>query len=161
LSKLSADGSAGVVMANGSMSTNSGGEGDIRAKVVEADLVSCMVAMPTQLFRSTGIPVCLWFFANDKTAGVHGAVGRTGEGLLRAASDLGYRVDRAGRAGSEEDTAKSADTVRAWRGTESGGARDLTYEDVPGFCKSATLAGSKAAEYGVTPDRYVGAPEIE
>ncbi len=72
LSKLAPGGTAGVVMANGSMSTNSGGEGDIRAQIVEADLVSCMVALPTQLFRSTGIPVCVWFFATDKTAGREG-----------------------------------------------------------------------------------------
>ena len=77
ISKLAPGGSAGVVMANGSMSSNSGGEGDIRAQLVEADLVSCMVALPTQLFRSTGIPVCMWFFAKDKTAGEQGSIDRT------------------------------------------------------------------------------------
>ncbi|HEX5495186.1 MAG TPA: class I SAM-dependent DNA methyltransferase, partial [Mycobacteriales bacterium] len=82
LSKLAPGGSAGVVMANGSMSTNSGGEGQIRAQIIEADLVSCMVALPTQLFRSTGIPVCLWFFAKDKTKGEHGSVDRSGQVLF-------------------------------------------------------------------------------
>src|SRR5699024_2193345 len=76
LSKLAPGGQAGVVMANGSMSSNSGGEGEIRARIVEADMVSCMVALPTQLFRSTGIPVCLWFFAKDKSAGSKGATDR-------------------------------------------------------------------------------------
>ncbi len=78
LSKLAPGGKAGVVMANGSMSSNSNGEGDIRAQIVEADLVSCMVALPTQLFRSTGIPVCLWFFAKDKTKGKQGSIDRSG-----------------------------------------------------------------------------------
>jgi hypothetical protein len=107
LSKLTADGRAGVVMANGSMSTNSGGEGEIRARIVEADLVSCMVALPTQLFRSTGIPVCLWFFAKDKGIGAQGGStdrpgalhrrartrlhGRPGGALARA---RGHREDR-------------------------------------------------------------------
>ena len=101
LSKLAPGGRAGVVMANGSMSSNSNGEGDIRAQIVEADLVSCMVALPTQLFRSTGIPVCLWFFAKDKTAGKHGAVDRTGQVLFIDARELGYMVDRAERALSQ------------------------------------------------------------
>ncbi len=120
LSKLAPGGTAGVVMANGSMSTNSGGEGEIRAQIVEADLVSCMVALPTQLFRSTGIPVCVWFFANDKTAGAKGATDRTGQVLFIDARDLGYMVDRAERALSDEDIAKIADTFHAWRGTRVG-----------------------------------------
>ena len=106
-------------MANGSMSSNSGGEGDIRAQIVEADLVSCMVALPTQLFRSTGIPVCLWFFAKDKTAGKQGSVDRTGQVLFIDARNLGYMVDRAERALSDEDIAEIANTFHAWRGTAS------------------------------------------
>ena len=119
LSKLAPGGSAGVVMANGSMSSNSSGEGEIRAQIVEADLVSCMVALPTQLFRTTGIPVCLWFFAKDKTEGKHGSVDRSGQVLFIDARELGYMVDRAERASTTEDISKIADTFHAWRGTQS------------------------------------------
>lgn len=155
LYKLAPNGSAGVVMANGSMSSNSNGEGDIRARIVEADLVSCMVAMPTQLFRSTGIPVCVWFFAKDKKAGRGGAVDRTGEVLFIDARELGYMVDRAERALSDEDIAKIADTYHAWRGTKSAAAGGLMYGDVQGFCKSATLEEIKAASYALAPGRFV------
>jgi type I restriction enzyme M protein len=161
ISKLAPGGSAGVVMANGSMSSNSGGEGEIRAQLVEADLVSCMVALPTQLFRSTGIPVCTWFFAKDKTAGKNGSVDRTGQVLFIDARNLGYMVDRAERALSDEDIAKIADTYHAWRGTASAVASGLTYDDEAGFCYSATLAEVKAADYALTPGRYVGAADIE
>jgi type I restriction enzyme M protein len=153
LSKLAPGGQAGVVMANGSMSSNSGGEGHIRAEIVEADLVSCMVALPTQLFRSTGIPVCVWFFAKDKGA-------RAGEVLFIDARNLGHMVDRAERALSDEDISKIAGTFHAWRGVESDAAPD-GYADVPGFSYSATLAEIKAADYALTPGRYVGAAEVE
>ena len=106
-------------MANGSMSTNSGGEGAIRAQLVDADLVSCMVALPTQLFRSTGIPVCLWFFAKDKSAGKRGSVDRTGQVLFIDARNLGFMVDRAERSLSDEDIAQIANTFHAWRGSAS------------------------------------------
>ncbi|MGK3950948.1 type I restriction-modification system subunit M [Microbacterium sp. I2] len=152
LSKLAPGGQAGVVMANGSMSSNSGGEGQIRAEIVEADLVSCMVALPTQLFRSTGIPVCVWFFAKDKGA-------RAGEVLFIDARNLGHMVDRAERQLSDDDIAKIAGTFHAWRGIESDAAPD-EYADVPGFCYSATLAEIKAADYALTPGRYVGAAEV-
>ncbi len=158
ISKLAPGGSAGVVMANGSMSSNSGGEGDIRAQLVEADLVSCMVALPTQLFRSTGIPVCVWFFAKDKSSG---AVDRSGQVLFIDARNLGYMVDRAERALSDEDIAKIAGTYHSWRGSPSAIAAGLEYDDEPGFCKSASLAEIKAADYALTPGRYVGAAEVE
>lgn len=161
LSKLAPGGSAGVVMANGSMSSNSGGEGDIRAQLVEADLVSCMVALPTQLFRSTGIPVSTWFFAKDKSAGARGSVDRTGQVLFIDARNLGYMVDRAERALSDEDIAKIANTYHAWRGTASAVESGLAYDDEPGFCYSATLAEIKSADYALTPGRYVGAAEVE
>jgi type I restriction enzyme M protein len=156
ISKLAPGGSAGVVMANGSMSSNSGGEGDIRAQLVEADLVSCMVALPTQLFRSTGIPVCTWFFAKDKTAGAGGSIDRTGQVLFIDARNLGHMVDRAERAFSDDDIAKIANTFRAWRGTKSATDAGLTYEDEAGFSYSATLAEVKAADYALTPGRFVG-----
>ncbi|WP_220471855.1 type I restriction-modification system subunit M [Tomitella gaofuii] len=159
ISKLAARGSAGVVMANGSMSSNSGGEGHIRAQLVEADLVSAMVALPTQLFRSTGIPVCVWFFAKDKAKGPKGSVDRQGQVLFIDARNLGYMVDRAERALSDDDIAKIAGTFHAWRGRESAGG--AVYEDEPGFCYSATLAEIKESDYALTPGRYVGAPPIE
>lgn len=159
ISKLAPGGSAGVVMANGSMSSNSGGEGKIRAELVEADLVSCMVALPTQLFRSTGIPVCVWFFAKDKTAGKQGSIDRTNQVLFIDARNLGDMIDRAERALSDEDITKIADTFRAWRGTLS--AEGKTYEDEAGFCYSATLEEIRDADYALTPGRYVGAADVE
>jgi len=159
ISKLAPGGAAGVVMANGSMSSNSGGEGDIRAQLVEADLVSCMVALPTQLFRSTGIPVCLWFFAKDKSKGRKSSVDRTGQVLFIDARNLGYMVDRAERSLAPEDIAAIAGRFHAWRGTAS--AAGVAYEDEPGFCYSATLAEIKAADYALTPGRYVGAADAE
>ncbi|WP_375406159.1 type I restriction-modification system subunit M [uncultured Amnibacterium sp.] len=151
LSKLAPGGQAGVVMANGSMSSNSGGEGQIRAEIVEADLVSCMVALPTQLFRSTGIPVCVWFFAKNKGE-------RNGQVLFIDARDLGHMVDRAERAFSDDDIAKIAGTFHAWRGIGSDTTLDQ-YTDVPGFAYSATLAEIKAAHYSLAPARFVGAAE--
>lgn len=152
LSKLAPGGQAGVVMANGSMSSNSGGEGQIRAEIIEADLVSCVVVLPTQLFRSTGIPVCVWFFAKEKGK-------RAGEVLFIDARDLGHMVDRAERALSDDDISKIAGTFHAWRGAESDRTSE-TYSDVPGFAYSATLAEVKAADYALTPGRYVGAADL-
>ena len=161
LSKLRPGGTAGVVMANGSMTSNSGGEGAIRAQIVEADLVACMVALPTQLFRATGIPVCLWFLTKGKTVGRRGSVDRTGQVLFVDARGLGHMVDRAERAFSDDDIVTIANTFHAWRGTESAREAGLEYADQPGFCYSATLAEIKAADYALTPGRYVGAAEVE
>ena len=181
LSKLAPGGSAGVVMANGSMTSNSGGEGEIRANIVENDLVAAMVALPEKLFRSTGIPVCLWFLAMNKTAGPGGGIDRTGQVLFIDARRLGHMVTRAERAFSDADIQRIADTYHAWRGmdrlplgtkdlsptgdtadegTEGNGASE-EYVDVPGFCKSVTLAEIKQAGYALTPGRYVGMPEPE
>jgi type I restriction enzyme M protein len=154
LSKLAPGGKAGVVMANGSMSSNALGEGDIRARIVDADLVSCMVALPAQLFRSTGIPVCLWFFAMDKGH-------RSGQVLFIDARALGYFVDRAERALTDEEIVRIGDTYHAWCGSRSASAKGTVYEDIPGFCKSVSLDDVAAAGYLLTPGRYVGAAATE
>lgn len=155
IAKLAPGGMAGVVMANGSMASNTNGEGDIRARLVEADLVTCMVALPDRLFRSTGIPACLWFFADDKGVGKGGAVDRRGEVLFIDARGLGTMIDRAQRELTPEDIAKIAGAYRAWRGRES--AQGEPYADVPGFCASVTKDAIKKAGYALTPGRYVGA----
>ena len=141
-------------MANGTMASNTGGEGDIRKAMLEDDVVSCVVAMPTHLFRSVTIPVCVWFFAKDKAAGTAGAEDRRKQVLFIDAREVGHMVDKVERTFSDDDIAHIANTFRTWRGRASA---EGEYEDVPGFCTSATLDEIRAANYALTPGRYVGA----
>jgi len=160
--KLSARGSAGVVLANGSMSSKQSGEGEIRAALVEADLVACMIALPPQLFRTTAIPACLWFFANDKTPqGAKHLNDRRGEVLFIDAHNMGTLIDRTERILTAEDIAKIAGTYHVWRGTPSARQASLKYEDIPGFCYSADLQKIHQHDHVLTPGRYVGAVESD
>jgi type I restriction enzyme M protein len=156
ISHLSPDhGIGGVVLANGSMSSNQSNEGVIRAAMVEGDVVDCMVALPGQLFYATGIPVCLWFLARNKKD--RRFRDRRGEVLFIDARKMGSLVDRTHRELSDEDLAHIATTYHAWRGEKSTGQ----YGDMPGFCKSATLEQIRAHGHVLTPGRYVGAAAAE
>jgi len=150
---LSPDGVAGFVLANGSMSTMTSGEGEIRQKLVEADLVDCIVALPGQLFYATQIPVCLWFLAKGKASGKYRD--RCGETLFIDARKLGRMETRVNRVLDEADIEQVAGTYHAWR------SKDSSYEDVAGFCKSAPTEEIKAHDYILTPGRYVGAEDVE
>jgi type I restriction enzyme M protein len=180
-------GVAGFVMANGSLSSGSGGEGDIRQKIVEADLVDCIVALPAQLFLTTGIPACLWFLTRDKTGRnlKHGGRDRRGETLFIDARKLGtmqtrtLRVLTGGDDGEtlladglgdpkpDSDLGRIVYAFRQWRGepapewwnqAEHGA---WAYRDIPGFCKSETTEGIGKHGFVLTPGRYVGAEEQE
>ncbi|QIZ71240.1 class I SAM-dependent DNA methyltransferase [Oxynema aestuarii] len=158
---LAPNGMAGFVLANGSMSSNQSGEGEIRKALIASDLVDCMIALPGQLFYTTQIPACLWFVARDKsgkpTAGHKSCRNRKGETLFIDARKLGVLIDRTHRELTDEELARIAGTYQAWRGEP--GADE--YEDVPGFCKSATLEEIASHGYVLTPGRYVGAEELE
>ena len=149
---LAPRGTAGFVLANGSMSSNQGGEGEIREKLIEGDLVDCMVALPAQLFYSTQIPACLWFLARDRTGGAFRD--RAGEILFIDTRKMGRMVDRTHRELTDEDIARIADTYHAWRGEV--GVDD--YADEPGFSKSSSLDEIRRHGHLLTPGRYVGAP---
>ena len=153
---LAPNGMAGVVLANGSMSTATSGEGDIRRALIEADVVDCMIALPGQLFYSTQIPACLWFLARNKNPGGDWR-DRRGEVLFIDARQLGHMVDRTRREFSDEDVARIADVYHVWRSAESGDG----YSDVPGFCRSASLDEVRRHGHVLTPGRYVGAPPQE
>ncbi len=159
LSKLSAHGRAGVVLANGSMSSNQSGEGTIREAMLKGDVVECMVALPGQLFTNTQIPACLWFLSKNKAAGKNGSVDRRGQVLFIDARKLGaVRLSRTQIALSDEEIQCIAQTFHAWRGTTWAQG---SYADVPGFCKSASLQEIAKHGYVLTPGRYVGAEDAE
>ena len=145
---LSPKGTAGFVLANGSMSSQSSGEGEIRKKLLEADLVDCIVTLPSQLFFNTGIPACLWFVSRDRT-------NRSGKTLFVDGRNLGKMITRRNRELTPEDIASVATAYHNFK-TQNG-----EYQDVPGFAKVATLDEIKEHDYVLTPGRYVGSEEVE
>jgi type I restriction enzyme M protein len=149
---LSPNGTAGFVLANGSMSSNTSGEGEIRKAIIEDDLVDCMVALPGQLFYSTQIPVCLWFLSRDKNDGK--VRDRQGETLFIDARHLGVLFERVHRDLRDSDIAKLAETYHAWKKGEN-------YQDVAGFCKSVSLDAIRDKEYILTPGRYIESAEAD
>lgn len=155
---LAPNGSLGLLLANGSMSSNTNTEGDIRKAIIEADLVECMLALPGQLFTNTQIPACVWFLTRNKGPSAGAKKGakrdRRGKTLFIDARKLGYMKDRVLRDFSEADITKIAGSFHAWQ-------RGKGYADEAGFCKSATLADIAKNDYVLTPGRYVGAAEQE
>lgn len=151
---LAPDGQAGFVLANGSLTSNTSGEGEIRKKLIEDDLIDCIVALPGQLFYSTQIPVCLWFLDNNKASGDERD--RSGETLFIDARQMGERISRTQIVLTPEEVEKITSTFHNWRGTTG-----EAYEDEPGFCASVTT--DEIAKHGhvLTPGRYVGAAESE
>ncbi|HVA27222.1 MAG TPA: class I SAM-dependent DNA methyltransferase [Candidatus Baltobacteraceae bacterium] len=165
LHHLSPIGTAGVVLANGSMSSTQNGEDDIRRALIEGvggspGVVDCMIALPGQLFYSTQIPVCLWFLARDRSNGVARNTklrDRRGEILFIDARQRGHMVDRTRKEFDDVDIDEITRAYHAWRGENEAGE----YKDVPGFCKSATLEEIRGHDFILTPGRYVGAPDVE
>ena len=147
---LAPRGTAGVVLANGSMSSQQSGEDEIRKTMIELDAVDAMVALPGQLFYSTQIPACLWILARDKSANGHR--NRRGEILLIDARNLGFMIDRVQREFRPEDIEKITGAYHRWRNKEY----DEPYDDIPGFCKAASLEEVRTNGYVLTPGRYTG-----
>jgi len=162
VSKLSENGTAGFVLANGSMSSNTSGEGIIRKQMLQNDLVDCMISLPGQLFYTTQIPVCLWFMTKNKgeqqfSDQTRNHRNRQGETLFIDARNMGTMVDRTHKELTTDDIAKITRTYHAWRGE----SKDGIYEDIEGYCKSATLADIEKNDFVLTPGRYVGVAEEE
>ncbi len=150
---LSPKGILALVLSNGSLSSNTSGEGEIRKNIVRADLVDCVVALPKQLFYNTGIPACLWFISRKRSG--NGDRKRTGEILFIDASEVGFMADRTHREFSEEDLKKVFGTYHEWR------SKNSKYEDVKGFCMSAKMEEIEKHSFIMTPGRYVGIPDEE
>ena len=160
IARLSADGRAGTVLANGSMTTTTSGESDIRASMIKNDLVECMVSLPGQLFANTQIPACLWFLSKNKGQGKRGGNDRRKEVLFINARKLGSLIpeSRKQKQFSDEEIRKISNTYHNWRGTQW---RDGDYEDIPGFCRSASPDEIEAHNHDLTPGRYAGTAEAE
>ena len=155
-------GTVGTVLANGSLSSQQNGEGEIRKAMVEADVVECIVALPPQLFYGTQIPVCLWFLTKNKIGHANGLPAsrdRRGETLFIDARQIGYMEGRTLRAFSQDDILRIADTYHAWRGTPT--SKSTTYVDQPAFCKATRVVDIAGHGYVLTPGRYVGSAEAE
>ncbi len=176
---LAPNGSLGLLLANGSMSSNTSGEGDIRKALIENDLVECMVALPGQLFTNTQIPACIWFLTKNKSERTNAAGrklrDRKGEVLFIDARNLGYMKDRVLRDFTQQDLDNVTDTFHNWQTSSPVIARSDSdaaiqtvrpepvegqYQDIPGFCKSAKLEQIQKHDYVLTPGRYVGAEAV-
>lgn len=151
--KLSPTGTAGIVLANGSMNSNSGGEGEIRTNLIEAGLVDCMVSLPAQLFYNTQIPACLWFLAKNRTNGKFR--NRSNEILFIDARGLGTMINRRNKELNDEDVKIITDTYHNWRNVKG------TYVDIAGFCKATTIQEVAQNNFVLMPGRYVGTEEEE
>ena len=153
LNKLNPAGTAGIVLANGSMTSNTSSEGEIRKRMIQEGVVDCMVALPTQLFFNTQIPACLWFLARNRKN--HQFRDRSNEILFIDARKMGTMINRKNKMLTDDDIAKISSTYHAWRN------KDGQYEDVSGFCKAASIEEVEANYFVLTPGRYVGTEEIE
>ena len=170
---LAPNGSLGLLLANGSMSSNTNNEGAIRKKLIENDLVECMVALPGQLFTNTQIPACIWFLTKNKGERISAAGkklrNRQGEVLFIDARNLGYMKDRVLRDFTQADLNQVSDTYHNWQIfgphpnplPEGEGVKSARYENIPGFCFSAKLSDLEKHDFVLTPGRYVGAADVE
>lgn len=154
-SHLAPDGRAGFVLANGSLTSSTSGEGTIREALIRDDLVDCIVALPGQLFYTTGIPVCLWFLDRSKASA--GERDRRGETLFIDARGLGHKISRTQIELSDSEIQRVAETYAAWRGQLDAGE----YQDIAGFCASVDLPVIERSQFTLSPGRYVGAPDEE